>query len=154
MIFNCYYSYINITFNSCFNPIIISYAVKINFCFYTTIISTIIIMYIAGSVFILIEIIHLIIVISIYKDLSTSNTIALNFISLIPALLEIVLYSRVSVIVNDVNYVQYPLDEFNQKDSFFNYYGSISEKVKGYNNDLFEVYIIMLTTATFISNGS
>ena len=85
---------------------------------------TIIIMYIAGSVFILIEIIHLIIVISIYKDLSTSNTIALNFISLIPALLEIVLYSRVSVIVNDVNYVQYPLDEFNQKDSFFNYYGA------------------------------
>ena len=84
---------------------------------------TMIIMYISGFVFILIEIIHLIIVTGYYRNFNKSNTVALNFISLIPTLLELVLYTRISIMVNDENYITIPIEQYQKKDVFYNYYG-------------------------------
>lgn len=85
---------------------------------------TMIIMYIAGLVFILIELIHLIIVTGYYRDFNKGNIVALNFISLIPTLLELFLYTRISIMVNDENYITVPVEQYQEKGVFYNYYGT------------------------------
>ena len=94
---------------------------------------TMMVMYLAGIVFIILEAIHLYIILNFYNDFRKSNSIALNFINLMPKMIELLLYLRVSIMMNDSNYITVKVEDYNS-----NYNGKDSTSVYNFYKDSYD----------------
>lgn len=78
-------------------------------------------MYVAGIVFIILEVVHLVKLSDGYKKLSKSNSISLNFIELLPKIIEMLLYERVSIITKNKDMITIPYEQYKNK-TIYQYY--------------------------------
>ena len=106
-------------------------------------------MYVAGIVFIILEIIHYFVLIDNYAAFRKSNSISLNFIELFPKILEMLIYQRISILVNNKNMIQIPFDDYDNK-TVYQYYdfdgmSLIQSQISKFNNSAF-TYLYFQTT--------
>ena len=87
-------------------------------------------MYVAGVIFIILQASHIINLNNFYERFLKSNSISLNFVELFPKIIEMLMYTRISVLVNNPHMINVPLEEYKNATIYQYYDFSSTDRVQ------------------------
>lgn len=83
-------------------------------------------MYIASFVFIILELVYLLSTSNLYNKLQTSYILSMNYKDLVPKINELMLYTRISILTGNLELITVPKEEYGKK-SYYYYYNNYED---------------------------